>query len=277
MNNNKPVPIFILSAARSGSSLLRYIIDTHPLIGCPPEFHIGQTLVLLQNTYKIILDSKSYESEDHKNRIINNHVYDHLNTITQHYCASVNKEWWCEKSIYSIDYIEQIKSIFPDAKFICLYRNCLDQVGSSMEVMQRFDPSGANFGFTPFLTKTIPNVESGLVDYWTDKTVKMLKIEAKYPKDCFKLTYESIVKGKKSTFKQLFGFIGLDWDSALLEKVFTTHHTVGPGDPKIGDTNSIHSDSVGRGEGILCSKLTPNRIKAVNKIHQRLGYKKLKM
>jgi len=34
-------PIFILSAARSGSTLLRYILDHHPEIACPPESNLS--------------------------------------------------------------------------------------------------------------------------------------------------------------------------------------------------------------------------------------------
>lgn len=33
-------PIFVLCYARSGSTLLRYILDTHPEIVAPPELHL---------------------------------------------------------------------------------------------------------------------------------------------------------------------------------------------------------------------------------------------
>ena len=33
-------PVFILTASRSGSTLLRFILDTHPDFACPPETHL---------------------------------------------------------------------------------------------------------------------------------------------------------------------------------------------------------------------------------------------
>jgi hypothetical protein len=35
-------PVFVLSCERSGSTLLRYIIDTHPQICSPAHLHLGQ-------------------------------------------------------------------------------------------------------------------------------------------------------------------------------------------------------------------------------------------
>jgi hypothetical protein len=41
-------PIFILSCYRSGSTLLRYILDSHPDVYCPPELSLGQSAVDLR-------------------------------------------------------------------------------------------------------------------------------------------------------------------------------------------------------------------------------------
>src|ERR1051326_1552759 len=38
-------PAFILTASRSGSTLLRFILDSHPDLACPPETMIGSTCV----------------------------------------------------------------------------------------------------------------------------------------------------------------------------------------------------------------------------------------
>ena len=41
-SGTRGLPIFIASHARTGSTLLRYIIDTHPALCCPPELALGQ-------------------------------------------------------------------------------------------------------------------------------------------------------------------------------------------------------------------------------------------
>ncbi|HEX2642137.1 MAG TPA: sulfotransferase, partial [Thermoanaerobaculia bacterium] len=41
--------LFILSCHRSGSTLLRFILDTHPELYCPPEVFLGTTAFYMSN------------------------------------------------------------------------------------------------------------------------------------------------------------------------------------------------------------------------------------
>jgi hypothetical protein len=43
-------PVFVLSCERSGSTLLRYIIDTHPQVCSPAHLHLGQLCASLYTT-----------------------------------------------------------------------------------------------------------------------------------------------------------------------------------------------------------------------------------
>lgn len=274
---NKVNPLFIICFSRTGSTLLRYILDTHPELACPPEFHLAATALGLIQRYNILLDEADFANKDEFNAVIMRYTREHIDTMLNHYCASVNKPYWCEKSVITIDNIQFINSLYPTAQFICLYRNCLDQVGSSLEVLQKFDPTGNGYGFTPFLQKTRPNVVAGLTDYWIDKTSKMLKLEASFPKRCFRVNYESIAENQTKWLSPMFDFIGLEADESLVNKVFETRHKVGPGDTKINGTRSIHSNSVGRGKDIDKRHLDVDRIKTINKLHERLGYAKVKL
>ena len=43
-------PVFILTGSRSGSTLLRFILDTHPDLACPPETNFtGAALHMLRS------------------------------------------------------------------------------------------------------------------------------------------------------------------------------------------------------------------------------------
>lgn len=44
--------LFILSCERSGSTLLRYIVDTHPRIACPGHLYLGRLCQYLYQTMK---------------------------------------------------------------------------------------------------------------------------------------------------------------------------------------------------------------------------------
>jgi len=85
------------------------------------------------------------------------------------------------------------------------------------------------------------------------------------------------VEGRDSTFKALFDFIGLDWDPDILNKAFEIHHNPGNGDPKISGTLFIHDNSIGLGKEVNLGNIGLDRIKEINKTHQRLGYEKIEL
>ena len=52
-------PVFILTASRSGSTLLRFILDTHPDFACPPETMITAACVSLLRSWDILENAGS--------------------------------------------------------------------------------------------------------------------------------------------------------------------------------------------------------------------------
>src|SRR5690349_11887906 len=64
-------PIFILSCERSGSTLLRYIIDTHPQVSSPAHLHLGQLCSSLYKTaYYSIGQTMTVEDEAARERLV---------------------------------------------------------------------------------------------------------------------------------------------------------------------------------------------------------------
>ena len=47
-------PVFVLSVARSGSTLLRFILDSHPELACPPETNVGQVCFGLARMWDLL-------------------------------------------------------------------------------------------------------------------------------------------------------------------------------------------------------------------------------
>src|SRR5215472_3984507 len=56
-------PIFVLTTSRSGSTLLRFILDSHPDIACPPETSIAGTAAQLARTWHIVENAGSETAE----------------------------------------------------------------------------------------------------------------------------------------------------------------------------------------------------------------------
>ncbi|MFD0856561.1 sulfotransferase, partial [Actinomadura adrarensis] len=47
-------PVFVLCAARSGSTLLRFLLDAHPDLACPPETNVPALVGQLATVWSLI-------------------------------------------------------------------------------------------------------------------------------------------------------------------------------------------------------------------------------
>lgn len=187
------------------------------------------------------------------------------------YAREMDKSVWCDKSVTTIDIIDATRSIFPDARYICLYRNCLDMVASAMEILQQ-STGGANFGFESFLRNRPGNKIEALIEYWIAKTGAMLLFEKNNSENFVSVKYESVTQETTKTLSTLFGFLGSSWDKEMMENVFSSHEKPFAGDHKFRDTNMIHEYSVGTGKNIDVSGVSSGCLEKMNKLLAKLGY-----
>ena len=61
--------VFILCTPRSGSSLLRYILDTHPAICCPGELSLGQLCKDLYTAFYYTVGQVRASSEESRDAL----------------------------------------------------------------------------------------------------------------------------------------------------------------------------------------------------------------
>ena len=265
---NMSQPIFILCYSRSGSTLLRYIFDTHSDICSPPELHLGQLCYHLAKAYANTIDRTPDAIKNAFQLCQNN-----LNEIMSAYCHRHNASIWCEKSVSTIDMIEIIQNVFPDARYITLHRQCRDTVHSSLEALQKFPERGPQgFGWAPNLSKYPNNTIAGLVAYWEEKTSRLLKFESSFPSICKRVRYEDIVQQPEATLSDLFTSLNIDWQSSLINDVFSSNHDIGPGDDKIQQQNNIHTDSIDKGNVIDITSIPDDLLSRVNSLNTQLNY-----
>ena len=267
--NNSRQPIFVLSCARSGSTLLRYIIDTHPDIACPPEIHLG---MLSERLYQTLLFTHSDDGIDPKKRVPER-VRQVINDIMDEYCQQQKKSYWCDKSVTNIDRIQLIADVFPDARYICLYRNCRDVMHSCLEIMKK-DPQGAPraFDWVSYLSGDGGNRTESFIEYWVDKTSSMVAFEARHKEQCFRLKFEELVKGTGNVVQSMFDFLNVPREPELLRNIFLVPHAQGPGDHKIKRTTSIQADAVGKGGCLSLDAVSRVRMEKANALSGMLGY-----
>src|SRR5438045_1491056 len=97
-DSNPSPPIFILSDIRSGSTLLRYILDTHPDICSPGELEIGKVCESLHWTiYSTIAKLPTAVTEEQRQEIAYAEVRRIVSDLMNSYTRARNKRIWCEK------------------------------------------------------------------------------------------------------------------------------------------------------------------------------------
>lgn len=262
-------PIFILSCERSGSTLLRFIIDTHPQACSPAHLHLGQLCSSLrQSVYYSVGQTAEVEDEAARERLVAAEVRRVVDALMGKYASAKGKQVWCEKTTENLQYLKDIGGVFPDARFICLYRNCMDVAQSTIECVRL----GVMPELAPYVQKNPRNMVAAMVDNWVEKTTRLLEFELTHASQCFRLKYESLVLRPSETLRAMFAALGLDWDDGLLNAVFSTEHDQGPGDKKILFTKKISADSIGRGSTLSRADIPSGLLDKMNDLLARLDY-----
>lgn len=269
-------PIFILSYERSGSTLLRYIIDTHPEICSPAELHLGRYcedlayIIDLLSIGKVTEEKESGEKTERIYAETGRRVMELMNTYVQ----SKGKRMWCEKTPSNIDFIDMLHGMFPNAKYLCLYRNCMDVVHSCLQkprlgthvAMKYYGQDPSSF------IKSTENRTAMFADNWAFRNSKMRAFEREHPEQCFHIKYESLVADPIAVLQPMFEFLGVEWNESLLDAVFQSKHDPGPGDTKIMFFKSISTENIGAGSAITRNQIPEEILERVNEVHEQLEY-----
>src|SRR5580692_1137854 len=116
-------PVVVLTCARSGSTLLRMILDAHPDLACPPETNIARTCVSLADMW-VSLDPACTRTA--LTPSARRHVKGVVDEAFADYLTRVGKRRWCEKSLGTSEVADDFLKLYENTKFICLYRHVMD-------------------------------------------------------------------------------------------------------------------------------------------------------
>lgn len=268
MSSSERAPIFILSCYRTGSTLMRYIFDTHPDVYSPPEVSLGDAASQLAQLeagligFKLDparLDQLPAESVAGIRAVLGGR----MDAAT----ARHGKRLWCEKSPSNLASLGLLRLVFPEARFVCLYRHAFDVAQSLLRGMIFRFPD-----LQPYLIAHKVHEVSAALDYWNGRTLAQMALEAKEPDRCVRVRYEDLVANPEESVRRVFSSLGLSWNEDLLEAVFTAPHDRGNQDHLIVLTRSIHGESVGGGYDLPLDGVPPKVLSATRQILEALGY-----
>ena len=262
-------PIFILSCNRAGSTLLRFILDTHPDIYCPPELFLGQAAHSLA-IFLCGLEGRSSYFEAEGKIYVSDAIAKTLRAVISDqlsaHVARRGKRLWCEKTPQNVYHLKLLNILFPHAKHICLHRHGLDVVASALQMAGRIGALQRS------IYKSSGHVLTGAIRWWCEMTRAMLAHERTHPGRCFRLRYEDLVENPGQVLAPLFSFLEVPWEEKVLESVFSTQHDYGYEDPKVRFNDAIHSGSIGSGASLSLEGVPDDAIAEMRQLLQVLRY-----
>ncbi len=232
-------PIFIGGAGRSGTTLLRAMLASHPQLAGTSEFKFLPNLAeLWRNLSAYDEVTSAYQlSQAH----INASFAQFARSLFQPYLASVGDRRLVEKTPHNVLAIDFLSQVFADARHIHIIRDGRDVIGS-LRQMEWYGPDGKRLWYTE-------SVE-GAANYWCQVVRGAMQQASQLPDKslCRRVRYESLVAEPESVMRKILEWLGEDWDDAVLSdeqrQAMAVAEVVESSSEQV--SRSINRDSVGR-------------------------------
>lgn len=194
-------PIFVVGSMRSGSTMLRLVLDSHPHIAIGAETGF---MAALHGTKEIAgwkFGKDWYERLNWSEPEVDERLHDFYAGLFERYAAEQGKRRWGEKTPFHTRHLPEMGQVFPEAVFVGIVRH---PGGVAASLRAKF-----HYGYQEAL------------DYWTACNLELLRGGAGLGERFALCRYEDLVAEPESTLRELLGWLHEPWDPGVL-----AHHRV---------------------------------------------------
>ncbi|RMF59385.1 MAG: sulfotransferase [Calditrichaeota bacterium] len=213
-------PFFIFGCARSGTSLLSRMLNSHPKLAVPYESHLFNTfypwlkyygdLSVRANLERLVDDIlRTDVMQDWTPPLDRGEILSSVRTpdfggvmdaVMCSWASKQNKSRWGEKTPHHIYFWDQISTFFPKARIIHIVRDGRDVALSLLNA--RFGPKSIYAG----------------ARFWVAYLRQVERVKAQVDKRrIFELRYEELLAAPERLLSQVCEFLGEDYTPAMLE------------------------------------------------------------
>ena len=209
-----PVP-FVVGVGRSGTTLLRLMLDAHPDLTVPPETSFVPKLIEAaredgatpERLAEVLVNHRRWgdfsleidELEERWHALPQLKPGPVVRAFFELYAEKQDKPRWGDKTPGYTQHIKQISKVLPEARFIHLIRDGRDVVLSRVNTLA---------------LKPVPI--SKAAKRWK-RRLKGARRQGAKVEHYLELRYEQLVTEPEATLREICEFIELPWDPAMLD------------------------------------------------------------
>jgi hypothetical protein len=215
MSEAHPPAPFVVGVGRSGTTLLRLMLDAHPELTIPPETHFAPQLIRAagkrrasaEGLTEIIASQRQWGDFGLDEARLRERIAAHdpldaggaLRAFYGLYAERVGKPRWGDKTPIYVEHMREIASVLPEARFIHLIRDgrdvALSRIRRALE-----EP---------------PPVDR-IAKSWC-RRIRDARKQARRLPHYLELRYEDLVTDTEPTLRRVCEFVELPYDTAMLD------------------------------------------------------------
>ena len=218
---DQPPAPFVVGVARSGTTLLRLMLDAHPQLAIPPETHFIPKLAkalgelpksvgegeLRRRAFALITEHRRWPDYGLSERELERR-FDHVEPFTATtalrafyglYAEKQGKPRWGDKSPSYVRRMRRVHAVLPESHFVHLIRDGRDVALSQLEVHHGNDEVSA------------------AATEWVEGIEKARRIGGRIGDAYMEVRYEDLVADPQPVLERICERIELDFDHAMLD------------------------------------------------------------
>ena len=272
----KQLPIFFIYCPRSGSNMLRWLLNAHPNLTCPPPSVIAHLLVQAANqpwsgaAYRAMRLPKPWTR-----RILRTWIEKQMGEVAKR----DNKPRWIYRHWVTYRSLHYLDELFGGrVLFLCLVRHGLDVADAACRVYVPAETwqVGPNGMSRDYFQESGGSYHLAYAKFWREIGDMILQFKKLHPDRVQIVRYEDIVADPDGTLAKSLQFLGEDLPKDLTSNAFKKPARMLPAweGHEVTRTSKIEKDRVG-----LHKLWSPNLIKLaapiVNDALEQFGYERI--
>ena len=241
--------ILVLGHPRSGTTLLRRLLDAHPEIAAPPETHLfgaGARFLAAETTAAGtdmgVLSGLGFVG------FAEEEVLGRLRALCfgflEDYARRAGKGRWAEKTAFDVFHLPAIELLCGDrVHYVGLVRHPLDVAVSCKEFC---DAAGIYPSVLHEYLRRYPQPIEAFVRSWIAAAELLMDLGRRRQERTVILRYEDLVDDPAGVMAALLAFLGADVDISFLEAALERQGDLGFSDHKSYAQSRVHRDSLDR-------------------------------